>query len=47
MMAWLMFDNKDTYLETIQPLLEDADIDILDKICKMLIKHYWSDAYTG
>ncbi len=46
-MAWLMFDNKETYLETIQPLLKDADIDTLDKICKMLIKHYWPHAYTG
>lgn len=46
-MAWLMFEDREMYLETIQPLLKDADIGTLDKICKILIKHFWSDAYTG
>ena len=46
-MAWLMFEDRETYIKTIEPLIKDADIDTLDKICKLLIKHYWPSAYIN
>lgn len=45
-MAWLLFEDRDTYLETIESLIGEADIDTLDKICRLLIKHYWPSAYV-
>jgi len=45
MMAWLMFENREVYLETITPLLKEVDLVTLDKVCKLLIKQVYPSAY--
>lgn len=46
-MAWFLFESEEEYLENIVPLLKKADLDTLDKIAKILIKHLWPQAYIG
>lgn len=46
-MAWFLFDDRETYIQTIQKLIEETDLDTLDKVCKFLVKTAWPGVYTG